>query len=194
VSTQRLWEIKLIFLDVGAHKGQTIERVLGYPEITHIYAFEPFVKLSQHLVMKYEDNSRVEICQYGLWNQTCQITLHNAGSQGASIWPDYNLCHAYGADVLCHMVRASDWIGKIFGDIILKLNCEGCEADIIDDLLDTGVYDKLFYLLIDWDVRKSPSQAHRRAEVEDRLRKEGKKNFSEFHGEDKYQTLDKLLA
>jgi len=180
-------------LDVGAHVGQTTGQLLSYRSVSRVSAFEPSARMYARLVGAFGDDPRVTAYPFGLWNLDCTATLHNDGSQGASVWADYRPSHPSPHEAVCEFRRASDWIRENVaeGRTILKLNCEGCEADILDDLLDTGMYDRLAYVLIDWDVRKAPSQAHRRAEVEARLA--GKTNWAEFHGPDRLRLLDRLL-
>jgi hypothetical protein len=39
----------------------------------------------------------------------------------------------------------------------------------LDDLIDSGEFNKVKALMVDFDVRKVPSQVHREAEVKKRL-------------------------
>lgn len=41
-------------------------------------------------------------------------------------------------------------------DLIVKLNCEGGEVEIIDDLIDRDMLDAIGHMLIDFDIRKVP--------------------------------------
>src|SRR5437016_5446147 len=45
-----------------------------------------------------------------------------------------------------HFVRASDWFranGTKDDTVFIKLNCEGCECDIIEDVFESGEYKKV---------------------------------------------------
>ena len=73
---------------------------------------------------------------------------------------------------MIRLVRASDWFRenlKTDDVVYAKLNCEGSECDILDDLLDSGELGKLRSALVFLDVQKIPSQAHRASEVKARL-------------------------
>ena len=60
----------------------------------------------------------------------------------------------------------------------MKLNCEGAEADIVEDLLESGELARVRSVMIDPDVRKIPSQAHRERELRERLRASGLTNYT----------------
>ncbi len=124
-------------------------------------------------------------------------TLRDEGSVGASVVPDFRNPQPNGRSTECRFVRASEWIRWNVSDgdwVVLKMNCEGCECDILDDLLDSGEWRKLAHVLCDFDVRKSPSQAHRRA---DTLAKVGRMGIPNFHvceyRHRTYRTLKQVL-
>ena len=169
-----------IFLDVGANKGQTVWRVLTYTRIDLIYAFEPAPTAIAALHKQYGSNPRVSIQPFGFWNRTCTATLRDEGSVGASVFSDFKNPHPTGRATACRFVRATDWLRDNLSDsdwVVLKMNCEGCECDILDDLLDSGEWRRLAHILCDFDVRKSPSNAHRRADTIERVRRMGVPNF-----------------
>src|SRR5207253_9815138 len=81
-----------------------------------------------------------------------------------------------GQDELVEVRRASNWFRENLREddhVYLKLNCEGSECDILDDLLDSGEIRKVRSALVDFDVRKFPSLAHREPEVRGRLEASG---------------------
>ena len=164
-----------IFLDVGAHTGETLAAVLD-PEFRfdEIVCFEPASACWKALDNVASWDDRVSAERYGLWNKECSWLIIDPGSQGASI---YKKDHGrYNKTELCNFVHARYWFGENIehGDtVFLKLNCEGAECDIIDDLLDSGEFAKVTYLMVDFDVRKIASQRHREAEIRARFEREG---------------------
>lgn len=161
-----------IFLDVGANTGQTLAAVLD-PEFRfdEIYCFEPVKscwKELQNVSEKYQfaSNVTVRIVPWGLWNQNGDKLVIEPGSKGGSIFKKDN--SRSDATELCRFVRASEWFAANIdeGDtVFLKLNCEGAECDIIDDLMDSCEIRKVTYMMVDFDVRKIASQKHRQAEI-----------------------------
>lgn len=158
-----------IFLDVGANTGQTLRAALdprfGFDRIV---CFEPAPQCWGAL--KALADSRVVIERFGLWDRDCSMPLFGAGGKGASLWHKDNATAQ--ASEPCVFVRARTWFQKNISasdTVFLKLNCEGAECDILDDLLDSGEFSKVGFCMIDFDVRKISSQKHREAELRQRL-------------------------
>jgi FkbM family methyltransferase len=159
-----------VFLDVGAHRGQTLAAVLE-KDFDLIHCFEP---VSQHWeVLRGLADKRVRIHKFGLWNKAAEIELFDPGTKGAGMWikdkrrPDLKITRE-----LCKFQRASEWFSQNIppaSHVYLKLNCEGCECDILDDLLDSGEFDKVNHVMIDFDVRKISAIRHREGEIRTRL-------------------------
>jgi FkbM family methyltransferase len=175
-----------LFLDVGAHTGQTVDAVRDPVfAFDRIVCFEP-ARRSQEVLARIADG-RIQVEPFGLWKETCEREIFEPGRKGASIFSDKNRIDAAAKEV-CRLVRASDWFRENVreGDaVFLKLNCEGCECDVVEDLLDSGEFRKVASALIFLDVEKIPSQAHRAAELRERLRQEGSHRgrfASEFSG------------
>jgi len=161
-----------IFLDVGANTGQTLAAVLdaGFDQIV---CFEPVRSCVPKLmnVARQEHQGQIVIAPFGLWNQACDRQIYGPGNAGASLWKK-NDHRKWNATAICKFVRATDWFKENIeaGDIVfMKLNCEGAECDILDDLLDSGEFGKVSFAMIDFDVRKISSQKHREAEIRARL-------------------------
>lgn len=153
-----------IFLDVGSHLGETLDEVLDqYHNYDKVYAFEPSQSCFNILIENYKHGNLI-INKYGLSNVTGEATLYDTGTAGASIYKDKcDLVHRSCIEKV-KLVEASSWIleNTSHDDIIyLKLNCEGSECDIIENLIQKGVYDRISHIMIDFDVRKIPSQKHR---------------------------------
>lgn len=160
-------------MDVGSHEGQTINTVLNpIFKIDLIYGFEPSPTCYKVLIENFNENNKVVVFNFGLWNETRTMILHNESTQGATIHPDYESAwRGYGKETMCSFIKASDWFRNNLGndEIFLKLNCEGCECDIANDLIDSGEFSKLKAILIDYDVRKSASQRYKENELKKRL-------------------------
>jgi FkbM family methyltransferase len=167
-----------VFLDVGAHEGETLDAVrdakFGFERI---YCFEPASACWPAL--ESVRDRRVTVCRFGLWNQTTEHDLFDPGSIGASLFAD-KFKEPRGA-ARAQFVRATDWFrdNLAAGDeVYVKLNCEGAEVDIVEDLLDSGELARARAVMIDPDVRKVPSQAHRERELRERLAASGLTNYA----------------
>lgn len=187
-----------IFLDIGSHEGQTIELVLRKRfRMDKIIGFEPSPICHAILAKKFASNDRVAIVQSGLWSETCEMTLFNEGSQGGTVHSDYQTtCNPEKRETQCQFVNASIWFQEnvsVDDEVFLKINAEGSECEIINDLLDTGEYRKLKAVLVDFDVRKSPSQKHKEAELRERLEAMGINNLHIYAGDHRHMLLPSVL-
>lgn len=75
---------ELIVFDVGANRGQSIERFSNLFKNTTIYAFEPIEKLSDSLRIKYENFKRIKIFNIALGSKKQKKIFYEAYNQGAS--------------------------------------------------------------------------------------------------------------
>lgn len=158
-STCNVRQVK-IFLDIGAHMGETLEVVLDRRwRFDRIVCFEPAPNCWSTLRHLAAD-SRVEICPFGLWNKDDTIALHNPGHVGASIASDKD---PIVNTTVCEFRDAAQWFQDNLSEtdvIFAKINVEGAEVHIIDRLAERDQLAKIGHLLIHFDVRKVPSLRH----------------------------------
>ena len=167
-----------IFLDVGAHTGETVRAVLDPKyRFDRIFCFEP-VESCRRQLARFPD-PRVVVLPFGLWKETTEREIYGPGAMGASLFADMPVEDASRTE-RCHFVAASEWFRENIDaqdSVYMKLNCEGSECDILDDLVDTGEFFKVTQVMVDFDVRKIPSQRHREAETRKRVEESGLRNF-----------------
>jgi FkbM family methyltransferase len=163
-----------IFLDVGAHDGETLDIALdprwGFDRID---SFEP-ASTRLKTLRKFR-HRKLAIHDFGLSSQTKNTTLYGAGLLGGSIYSEKNYLDAkatsYKEEI--KLQSASEWLTEntSAGDeVFLKLNCEGSEADILENLIAEQLIFRVKSIYVDFDIRKVPGQAHRQKEIEDKLR------------------------
>ena len=161
-----------VFLDVGAHLGESIPPSLDpIYNFDKIVSFEPVQKCYAAIKEKYSKNPRVVVHQYGLSNKNDEITIYKPGSEGASIYADHTAHQpelmrdsSYAESEICTFKKTSDFFKKEISDddvVVMKLNCEGSECDIILDLFENKQLYKVSNLMIDFDALKIPSQQHK---------------------------------
>src|ERR1044072_1228188 len=180
-----------VFVDVGSNVGQTVGLLIeprhGFDTVflkygfDRICCFEPVPELQEIIASEYND-PRIVINKVGLWKETCERPIFSPGSQSGSIFADKVNVNPQN-QITARFVRASDWFRDNLTDadeVYLKLNCEGCEVDIIEDLLDSNEYRKITSLGVSFDVKKIPSQAHRETEIKRRLQEAGIRNYVDF--------------
>ncbi|MBL8483280.1 MAG: FkbM family methyltransferase [Rhodocyclaceae bacterium] len=160
-----------IFLDVGAHIGQTaaevVKPVYGFDRIV---CFEPVPTCAEHIREHHKD-PRLEILALGLSNVSAIKTIYGGAEVGASLFRDKKGIDA-SISQQCRFVRATDWINENLrpGDeVYMKLNVEGAEVEILDDLLASGALARIGHIMVDFDVRKIPGMKHMEHALRERL-------------------------
>jgi len=167
-----------VFLDVGANTGQSLAAVLDKRmRMDRIVCFEPARACWKPLDALADKRTTIE--RFGLWNKTGQQSIFQPGTQGAGLWKKDK--GTIDAKEVCQFIRASDWFAAHIDardTVFLKLNCEGAECDILDDLLDSGEFEKVDFVMVDFDVRKITGMKHREAELRARLERFGFPRFA----------------
>lgn len=164
-----------IFLDIGAHVGETVLEVQK-PEygFDRIVCFEPASVCLAELQRLAAADPRVEICPFGLGARNEKLELHNPGEVGASVLA------TEGPAETVEIVDAAQWFRANTDPadfLVVKTNCEGAEVDIINRLLDEGLLNRAVTFLITFDVRMFPEHRHKEAELRRRLRASGLSNY-----------------
>lgn len=151
--------MRKVFLDIGAHIGETINVVLNSKyNFDIIYSFEPVRKNCDIIKNKFSDK-RLILNNFGLLNKTCDKLIYCAGALGGSIFED-KIQHdidKYPNSELCHFIRTSDWFSDNVNESdynIIKINVEGAEINILNNLIESGEYKKIDHLLIAFDIIK----------------------------------------
>ena len=147
-----------IFIDVGAHYGETIEEVIKKKyNFDLIYAFEPSKKCL-HKLKKYKSH-KIIINNYGLGEKNENRELYSSGKLGANIY----LNNKNEISEKIKINKASDWFKDHIKEtdiVFVKLNCEGSECEIINDLLINNQFNKIYNVMITFDVRDISGKEH----------------------------------
>jgi FkbM family methyltransferase len=163
-----------IFLDVGAFNGETIRMALNpIYSFDYIHGFEPSPKRYSRL--RKIKSSRVYIYNFGLSDKTYKTTLYGVNTIGASVYPEKRFKGLNDKRMKCEISlnSASLWISQntqLDDQIYLKLNCEGAEVDILQDLIDTKLIHRVKTIYVDFDIRKVKDQEHRQDLLESQLK------------------------
>ncbi len=149
-----------IFIDIGAHFGESTYKALN-PKLKFdkIYAYEPSALAIQRLALIQDE--RVIIRELALGKSSKQVDLYGSGGLGASIFLEKSGL-INGTSETVTVKSASEELRGILesnSEVFLKMNCEGAELDILEDLVSSGLILKCTHLYIDWDARKIPSLA-----------------------------------
>lgn len=170
-----------VFLDVGGHEGQTLEEVLKPKyDWDWIHCFEPMLEQYMYLVEHFQDE-RLQIHNYGLADFSGKANLYGSNDiMEASLYPDKN-----DADETivteCNFVEVSEifeWYLASNDICVMKLNCEGGEIPILNNLIDTGHIWNVTNVMIDFDIRKVSGMEHEEQKILDRMKAIGFDHYS----------------
>tara|TARA_B110000003_G_C16651784_1_gene534513 strand:- start:3345 stop:4142 length:798 start_codon:yes stop_codon:yes gene_type:complete len=168
-----------VFLDIGAHTGETLDEVLKDKyAFDRVICFEPSRTCINALYEYAKKDSRVEIQQIGLSNIDGIETLYNPGELNGSIYSEErNSDHEQETITLAD---AHTWYLAnidISDFVVIKTNCEGSEVNIVDSFLRGETFKYFYSLLITFDIRDYPSLAHQEVEIRKRLKASEYQNF-----------------
>jgi FkbM family methyltransferase len=171
--------VKNIFIDIGAHLGESIEIAIKKKyQFSRIYAIEPS-NYCQKFLRKYKD-SRIHICQFGFGSENKKVTLFGSGSVGASIYLEKT--PYWSTTEIIEVRKFSSWFNEnIVEDckVWIKINVEGAELDIINEIKDVTNRNRIVSILISFDIEKIPSLSCQKSNLVHLLEDELKVPFAE---------------
>lgn len=176
------WEQPIVFLDVGTHDGHTLEEVTSNKyNFYKIYGFEPMPQQYINAVNNFGAHHNVELFNFGLSDTTGKANLFGSNNNlGTSI---YNKKNDVEKDIIteCDLVETSQFFKKYISTettVVVKLNCEGAEIPILNNLINSGEIWKISNVLIDFDIRKVTGMEYNEKLLLDRLAAIGFENYS----------------
>ena len=146
-----------LFLDIGAHTGEALEEALRpVYKISKAYAIEPS-RFGNNKLAKFKDN-RVEIFSLAVSNYNGTAKLFAAGSVGGGLFLDKQR-HWNNVEMV-RVVKFSEWATEnlnSYYDIYIKINVEGSEFFILQEILKIHEKFKIKSILLSIDIYKVPS-------------------------------------
>ena len=167
--------MKKVFLDIGAHTGESLQEVIkpiyGFDRII---AFEPSSACWSVLQNLQDSDSRIELCRFGLADGRQELLLYGSGKDSAStLDSEFNV----GTDSTSETVLLEDasvW-AKMHLDpkdlIVAKLNCEGGEVDILRSWIRSDIIGIFYNIMITFDIRNFKSLRYQEGELRAQLRR-----------------------
>jgi FkbM family methyltransferase len=164
-----------IFVDVGAHYGETLHVALN-PSwgFGAIHVVEP-VKVCCENLRKFKDR-RIKVHPVALSDRDGSANIYGAGLLGGSLFSDKKQIALSIENISSEVVElqsATRWFDEnipLDAQVFLKLNCEGGEAAILMDLIKSGKIARVNEVYIDFDIRKVPSLSLMQEDIERQLR------------------------
>lgn len=162
----------MIFLDIGAYTGDTARVALRY-NFDLVHAFEP---VHTRIDIK---NDRFILHKFGLLDKDCERNIYYPGNMGGSIFKNKRQRGRERPPQKCVFKKASDWFrDNITDPVLVKINVEGAEIAILNDLIDSGEYRKIKHLLVCFDIIKVPGKEYLFGEMIKKFKKFGIDNYT----------------
>ena len=174
-----------IFLDIGAHIGETLHEVTKEKyAFDKIVCFEPSSFCLNQLKKFSSEDDRIIICEFGLSNRNEDVELFLPGTEAGSIYedgdpslssPNIENDASIKEREIIKLRDAKEWFEKNTNAddyIVVKTNCEGSEVDILESLIDGKIMKNIYSFLITFDIRHYQEFQQREIEIRKRLKKE----------------------
>lgn len=122
-----------IVFDIGGYEGQWTQNIYDKYEC-QVYIFEPVRKFAEQIKNRFKDNQKILVYNFGLGgdNKEAAIVLSQDGSSTQK---------RGGEKEIVNLVKISDFIqnNNIEYIDLIKINIEGDEYDLLDDLITSGL-------------------------------------------------------
>ncbi|MCP4537785.1 MAG: FkbM family methyltransferase [Chloroflexi bacterium] len=151
-----------VFVDVGAHLGETVRRF--YREVPdareyEIYCFEPDMKTFEKLDENVGHIDNVHLINAAAYTDGGMTTFFpgraNDNEGGTSLAGKLTGAVDYGRPAMVECVDFSRWLKANKGDYtIVKMNIEGGEYDLMEKLLDDDMADSIDRLYVQLHAHK----------------------------------------
>ncbi len=134
-------ESSLVF-DVGGYEGQWASDIYSKYLCT-IYIFEPVMEYAQKIKTRFKNNNKIAVFNFGLANKNKELTIC-VNKDSSSLFKNY------GKLQIAKCKKASEFIySNSIGIIdIMKINIEGAEYELLEDLIMNDVIRKIINIQI----------------------------------------------
>ncbi|TNB65172.1 FkbM family methyltransferase, partial [Campylobacter helveticus] len=165
-------------IDCGAHAGLISDIILHCGG--RVECFEPNLYLNFFLKRKFENNAFVKIHQKAVSNQdgkvkflTFQNRILSQGNRIVKSVQDEQTHEAYEVECvnLCEFLEQKERI------YLLKLDVEGAEFEILPDLIEKKLYEKIDYIVVETHEYMFKDGVEKLKVIKKELEKRGVKNI-----------------
>lgn len=149
-----------IFLDVGAHIGESlVEALRPIYDFDVVYAIEPS-ELGVKQLEKFKDK-RLRLVRSAAFNQNGKNTLYGSGSVGGSIFVGKK--QNWGRAEVIDCFKFGDFLASkevSRSNLWIKINVEGSELLLLEEILRVKEYLKIKSILVSVDIGKINGLKH----------------------------------
>ena len=129
-----------IVVDAGGYEGNFAQAILDRYG-SRIVVYEPIPAFAAAIGARFQHDARVTVIASGLAGQSGEADLRLDGdASGASA--------KHGPLIACRMTRASEAIESAGAVDLLKLNVEGAEYGILEDIISSGAVARIRHIQV----------------------------------------------
>lgn len=122
-------------IDLGGYQGQWSSDLFSRYQC-HIVVFEPVSSFAHKIKERFNNNSNIEVLQYGLGASSRVETISICGTSSSIFGKSSNTEEI-------RLIDIKEWFDKrkIHSVQLMKINIEGGEYELLDRLIETGLIE-----------------------------------------------------
>jgi FkbM family methyltransferase len=164
----------VVMLDVGSRNGESLGEFVRWP-FDVIHAFEPMPAQFANIVKDHTDE-RIYRHNFGLSDVSGTLPVYGSDDRGeASVFQAKVDIHDQQVTE-CRFMRATTFFETALSPddtIYMKLNCEGSEIAILNDLIGSGQIGRVAAFRVEFDISRVPGHELEADLLLERLREIG---------------------
>lgn len=153
-----------IVFDVGGYKGQGASDIFSMYSPT-IYIFEPRAEYALAIEKRFKKNNKIKVFDFGLSNKKSDDYIY-FNDDGSTLFLKNNRKEKVRLESISDFIKN----GNIKKIDLLKLNIEGGEYDVLDDLINSGSLSMITDIQIQFH-NFFPDAKKKMLDIRERLRK-----------------------
>lgn len=130
-----------VVLDVGGYEGQWASDIYSMYS-AHIYIFEPVKEFAEKIKKRFIKNNKIKVFNFGLSDKD-ELREISLSRDGSSVY----LNNAAQKELI-ELKSASNFLSGFSSVDLMKINIEGGEYDLLEDLIRAGIINKIKNLQI----------------------------------------------
>lgn len=167
--------IGIIYVDLGANVGDTIEQFLRVERDATVYGFEPNPQLANRLKRRFYWGKNVTIYGKAAWDADGEMAMYLGhplsstlltGKKRLSDYPEFDI--DYSESVTVKTIDFSRWLTEtvtLEDTVCVKMDIEGSEYRVLQKLLDSGAIALIDELRCEWHHDRFPIAVEEHARI-----------------------------
>lgn len=144
-------------IDLGGYHGQWTSDIFSR-YLCNISVFEPVSEFAHKIETRFSRNSKIQVCQFGLGGSTREESISVCGTSSS-------IFRNSGERETIKIVDVRDWFlsNKVEAVDLMKINIEGGEYELLEQLIETDLISRIKDLQIQFHNIASDSEKRMQA-------------------------------